>query len=167
MEQQVKAQRPGYHFDNRATARNTGSWYNSKTSTNKVQQTTPHEKEYIMYYKATLPKEAPPYKSAWHMLSTASLKQFSESPNVSTEYTDNRNIVSMTVNEHDGVFFSVYRRLAHKRNPNFETQVWECILAKKTDHNKKLLSYWNIARDEQLYFCIDTEMAQKKKSRST
>ena len=165
MEQkQAKVQRTGYRFDNRINTRKANSWYISNQSTNKVQQTTPHEKEYVMYYKATLPKEPPPYNSAWHMLSTATLKKFSENSNVDTEYTDNRNIINMTVNEHDGVFFSVYRRLSHKRNPNFETQVWECILAKKTDHNKKLLSYWSISRDEQLYSCIDAELLNRRKS---
>ena len=164
MEQQVKAQRSGYHFDNRATARKTGSWYISNQSTNKVQPTTP-EREIKMFYKPCLPKEAPPYESSWHLLPTASLKQFSESPNVVTTFNDSRDIVSMTVKEHDGVYHSTYRRLKHKRNNNFQTEVWECILAKFADNNNVLKKYWSISRDEQLYARIDAEMAQKKNAK--
>ena len=119
-----------------------------------------------MFYKATLPKEPPPYESAWHILPTATLKDFSESPNVATEFNNSRDIVSLTVNEHDGVYHSVYRRLKHKRISNFQTEVWECVLAKFTDTNKVLKKYWSITRDEQLYACIDAEMANKK-TRST
>ena len=166
MEQQVKAQRSGYHFNSRATARKTDSWYNPNQSTNKVQTTTP-DKELKMFYKPTLPKEAPPYESSWHLLSTATLKQFSESPNVTTTFNDSRDIVSLTVTEHDGTYHSTYRRLKHKRNNNYQTEVWECILAKFVDNNNVLKKYWSISRDEQLYARIDAEMAQKKRMRST
>ena len=165
MEQQVKAQRSGYHFDNRATARKTDSWYNPNQSTNKVQD--PTHKEIKMFYKPCLPKEAPPYESSWHLLSTTTLKQFSESPNVTTTFNDSRDIVSLTVTEHDGTYHSTYRRLKHKRNNAYQTEIWECILAKFMDHKKVTKKYWSITRDEQLYACIDAEMAQKKKTRST
>ena len=166
MEQQVKAQRSGYHFDNRATARKTDSWYNPNQSTNKVQPTTP-DKELKMFYRPTLPKEAPPYESSWHLLSTATLKQFSESPNVTTMFNDSRDIVSLTVTEHDGIYHSTYRRLKHKRNTTYQTEVWECVLAKFVNNDNVLKKYWSISRDEQLYTRIDAEMAQKKRMRST
>ena len=46
MEQQVKVQRPGYRFDNRVNVRRTNSWYKNPQSTNKVQQSTHHKKEF-------------------------------------------------------------------------------------------------------------------------
>jgi hypothetical protein len=167
MEQkQAKVQRPGYRFDSRNNTR-AGSWYKSSQSTNKVQDTTPHEKEIKMFYKPTLPKEAPPYESSWHLLTTAKLRQFSKSPNVTTTFNDSRDIVSLTVTEHDGIYHSTYRRLKHKRNSAYQTEVWECILAKFMNHKKVTKKYWSITRDEQLYAVIDAEMTQKKKSRST
>ena len=167
MEQkQAKVQRPGYRFDSRNNTRKANSWYISNQSTNKVQPTTP-EREIKMFYKPTLPKEAPPYESSWHLLSTATLKQFSENPNVTTTFNDSRDIVSLTVTEHDGTYHSTYRRLKHKRNNAYQTEIWECILAKFMDHKKVTKKYWSITRDEQLYACIDAEMAQKKKTRST
>ena len=168
MEQQVKVQRPGYRIDNRANVRKTTSWYKNQQCTNKVQEPT-HLKEIKMFYKPTLPKEPPPYESAWHLLPTATLKKFSESPNVATEFNDSRDIVSLTVNEQDGVYHSVYRRLKHKRNANYHTEVWECVLAKFTDTNKVLKKYWSITRDEQLYARIDQEMniTRQKRTRHT
>lgn len=167
MEQkQAKVQRPGYRLDSRNNTRYAGSWYKTNQSTNKVQPTTP-EREIKMLYKPCLPKEAPPYESSWHLLTTEVLKQFSESPNVVTTFSDSRDIVSMTVKEHDGVYHSTYRRLRHMKNKNFQTEVWECILAKFTDNNNVLKKYWSISRDEQLYARIDTEMAQKKRMRNT
>lgn len=164
MEQkQGRVQRPGYRFD----GRNSGSWYKSTQSTNKVQDITPHEKEIKMFYRPTLPKEAPPYESSWHLLTTAKLRQFSESPNVTTTFNDSRDIVSLTVTEHDGIYHSTYRRLKHKRNINYQTEVWECVLAKFVDNNNVQKKYWSISRDEQLYARIDAEMAQKKRMRST
>lgn len=166
MEQkQAKVQRPGYHFDSRNNTRQAGSWYISNQSTNKVQD--PTHKEIKMFYKPTLPKEAPPYESSWHLLTTAKLRQFSKSPNVTTTFNDSRDIVSLTVTEHDGIYHSTYRRLKHKRNINYQTEVWECVLAKFVDNDNVQKKYWSISRDEQLYARIDAEMAQKKKSRST
>lgn len=166
MEQkQVKVQRPGYRFDGRNNTRYAGSWYNPNQSTNKVKD--PTHKEIKMHYKPTLPKEAPPYESSWHLLSTATLKQFSESKNVNTTFNDSRDIVSLTVNEPDGIYHSTYRRLKHKRDSTYQTEVWECILAKFMDHQKVTKKYWSITRDEQLYACIGAEMAQKKRMRST
>lgn len=165
MEQKkAKVQRPGYRFDSRNNTR-AGSWYKSTQSTNKVQD--PTHKEIKMFYKPTLPKEAPPYESSWHLLTTATLKQFSESPNVTTTFNDSRDIVSLTVTEHDGIYHSTYRRLKHKRNTAYQTEVWECILAKFMDHKKVTKKYWSITRDEQLYAVIDAEMTQKKRTRST
>ena len=167
MEQkQAKVQRPGYRFDSRNNTRKANSWYISNQSTNKVQPTTP-EREIKMFYKPCLPKEAPPYESSWHLLTTATLKQFSENPNVTTTFNDSRDIVSLTVTEHDGTYHSTYRRLKHKRNNNFQTEVWECVLAKFVNNDNVLKKYWSISRDEQLYARIDAEMAQKKKMRST
>ncbi len=167
MEQkQAKVQRPGYRFDSRNNTRYAGSWYNPNQSANKVQPTTP-EREIKMFYKPTLPKEAPPYESSWHLLSTTTLKQFSESPNVKTFYNNSRDIVRLTVKEHDGEYHSTYRRLKHKKNNNYQTEVWECVLAKFVDNDNVQKKYWPISRDEQLYARIDAEMAQKKKTRST
>ena len=120
-----------------------------------------------MFYKPTLPKEAPPYESSWHLLSTATLKQFSENPNVTTTFNDSRDIVSLTVTEHDGTYHSTYRRLKHKRNNAYQTEIWECVLAKFVNNDNVLKKYWSISRDEQLYARIDAEMAQKKRMRST